>query len=191
MAQTVDRNAHQEGTTVLCRSCGKQIEADARFCRYCGTAQAEPTSGATAAATGPTASPAATGTRPARGGGLEERLRRLFPRHHLQDEFMHLATIVAFVIAVIGFIFGMTALWAFGVTWLLFAIALLLFLMIRESTLSHVRTHPDAERSQRPRAVRPSPAPPATAGGGTVEPARPAPAGPAAPPAASGAPPKR
>lgn len=175
---------------MFCRSCGKQIEADARFCRYCGKPQAEPTSGATAAAPGATASPGAAGTRPAPRGGFEARLRHLFPRHHLQDEFMHLATIVAFVIAVIGFIFGMTSLWAFGVTWLLFAIALLLFLMIRESTLSHVRTHPDAERSQRPRGARPSPAAASTEGA-TAPPSPSLPAGPAAPPPAAGAPPKR
>ena len=76
---------------------------------------------------------------------------------------MHLATIVAFVIAVIGFIFGMTSLWAFGVTWLLFAIALLLFLMIRESTLSHIRVHPDADRGSHTRPAR-QPAPAATEG---------------------------
>ena len=77
---------------------------------------------------------------------------------------MHLATIVAFVIAVIGFIFGMTSLWAFGVTWLLFAIALLLFLMIRESTLSHARVHPDAERESRARPARQQAAPAAEGG---------------------------
>jgi len=95
---------------------------------------------------------------------------------------MHLATIVAFVIAVIGFIFGMTSLWAFGVTWLLFAIALLLFLMIRESTLSHVRVHPDADRGSRARPVRQQA--PAAAEGATAE-SSPPPTGPgqgAAPP---------
>lgn len=80
---------------------------------------------------------------------------------------MHLATIVAFVIAVIGFIFGMTSLWAFGVTWLLFAIALLLFLMIRESTLSHIRVHPDADRGARTRPARQQA--PAAAEGVTAE----------------------
>jgi zinc ribbon protein len=171
-------------TAVFCRSCGKQIEADARFCRYCGTRQSEPVAGGAAAASSPgVTGPAASG--PARSGGLESRLRHLFPRHHLQDEFMHLATIVAFVIAVIGFIFGMTSLWAFGVTWLLFAIALLLFLMIRESTLSHVRVHPDADRGSRARPVRQQAS--AAAEGATAE-SSPPPAGPgqgAAPPAAS------
>ena len=140
-------------TPVFCRSCGKQIETDARFCRYCGTRQAETASGGTAASSAPAVTGSPGGSR-SRGGGVEQRLRHLFPRHHLQDEFMHLATIVAFVIAVIGFIFGMTSLWAFGVTWLLFAIALLLFLMIRESTLSHARVHPDAERESRARPAR-------------------------------------
>ncbi len=53
---------------------------------------------------------------------------------------MHLATIVAVVIAVIGFILGLFIPTSYlGTTWLLFAIALLLFLILRESTLSHIR----------------------------------------------------
>lgn len=81
---------------------------------------------------------------------------------------MHLATIVAFVIAVVGFIFGFLSyaipVGGLAVTWLLFAIALLLFLMVRESTLSHVRGRADgsapaatryhaARSSARPRPV--------------------------------------
>ena len=174
-------------TPVFCRSCGKQIETDARFCRYCGTRQAETGSGGTAASSAPAAT-GSSGRSRARGGGVEQRLRHLFPRHHLQDEFMHLATIVAFVIAVIGFIFGMTSLWAFGVTWLLFAIALLLFLMIRESTLSHARVHPDAERESRARPARQQAAP--AAEGATAESSPPA-TGPAQAPAPPGASPRR
>jgi len=71
---------------------------------------------------------------------LEERLRQLFPRHHLQDEFMHIGTIAAFFMALIGFVLG----FFLAVSWLatnflLGSIALLLFLILRESTLSHIR----------------------------------------------------
>lgn len=133
---------------MYCRSCGKQIEADSAFCRYCGTGQ-DPANAGQPATTGTgvmdpvTPNPGAGGP-PAPRGSLESRLRHLFPRHHLQDEFMHLATIVAFVIAVVGFLFGFLSyalpVGGLAVTWLLFAIALLLFLMLRESTLSHVRS---------------------------------------------------
>jgi hypothetical protein len=67
------------------------------------------------------------------------RLRQIFPRHHLQDEFMHIATIVAFFVALIGFLLGLFVAVLLGMLWLLFAIALILFLILRESTLSHVR----------------------------------------------------
>jgi hypothetical protein len=70
---------------------------------------------------------------------MEGRLRHVFPRHHLQDEFMHIATIAAFFVAAIGFLLGMFTQVFLGMVWLLFAIALLLFLILRESTLSHVR----------------------------------------------------
>jgi hypothetical protein len=74
---------------------------------------------------------------------LESRLRQLFPRHHLQDEFMHISTIAAFFMAAIGFVLGFFTP-ALGGSWLstnflLGAIALLLFLILRESTLSHIR----------------------------------------------------
>lgn len=97
---------------------------------------------------------------------------------------MHLGTIVALVVAVIGFIFGMTSLWAFGVTWLLFAIALLLFLMIRESTLSHVRVHGEADdaKGQRPGARGGSSAS-TPSGGGAAPPRRASPPPPPPPPA--------
>src|ERR1700674_4056746 len=82
--------------TVFCRECGRPIEADARFCRFCGKSQADPVAGSTSTSShpGPT------------GAGLEERLRQLFPRHHLQDEFMHIGTIAAFLMALIGFVLG-------------------------------------------------------------------------------------
>lgn len=117
---------------VFCRECGKQIEEDARFCRFCGKSQADP--GSEAAGAGTSRPGASTKT------GLEGWLRRLFPRHHLQDEFMHIATIAAFGVAVIGFILGFFASFYFLATsWLLFSIAIFLFLILRESTLSHIR----------------------------------------------------
>ena len=56
---------------------------------------------------------------------------------------MHLASITAFLMAVIGFVLGFFAPWLGG-TWLsanflLGSIALALFLILRESTLSHIR----------------------------------------------------
>ncbi len=53
---------------------------------------------------------------------------------------MHIATIAAFVLAVVGLIVGIfPALFTIGATLLFFSIALLLFLILRESTLSHIR----------------------------------------------------
>ncbi|HYM97923.1 MAG TPA: zinc ribbon domain-containing protein [Candidatus Sulfotelmatobacter sp.] len=170
---------------MFCRSCGKEIEPDARFCRFCGTAREDPAAARPGIADpAPVGASGAAGARSSSGGGLEARLRHLFPRHHLQDEFMHLGTIVALVVAVIGFIFGMTSLWAFGVTWLLFAIALLLFLMIRESTLSHVRVHGEADdgKGQRPGARGGSSAS-TPSGGGAAPPRRASPPPPPPPPA--------
>ncbi len=115
---------------VFCRQCGKEIEAGARFCRFCGAAQVVAREGAPA------------GRSPTTPSRIERRLRHLFPRHHLQDDFMHIATIAAMVIAVVGFIVGLfpgLGGQIYGLTWLLFAIALLLFLMLRESTLNHAR----------------------------------------------------
>jgi hypothetical protein len=122
--------------TVFCRECGKPIEADARFCRFCGKPQTDPVAG-------PAASTAGSSGAARVGDGLEGRLRRLFPRHHLQDEFMHISTIAAFFMALIGFVLGFFTP-ALGGSWLsttflLGAIALLLFLILRESTLSHIR----------------------------------------------------
>jgi hypothetical protein len=110
--------------------CGRPIEADARFCRFCGRSQADPVAGSASASSNP--GPA--------GAGLEHWLRQLFPRHHLQDEFMHIGTIAAFLMALIGFVLGFF--YAFGwlgTNFLLGSIALLLFLILRESTLSHIR----------------------------------------------------
>jgi len=139
-AALASSQAPQAGDTAFCRECGKPIEADARFCRFCGKSQADPVSGA------PAARSTSTGSgRSASGSGesLESRLRQLFPRHHLQDEFMHISTIAAFFMALIGFVLGFFTP-ALGGSWLstnflLAAIALLLFLILRESTLSHIR----------------------------------------------------
>lgn len=115
--------------TVFCRECGRPIEADAHFCRFCGKSQADPVAGSTAS------------SHPGPGGaGLEHWLRQLFPRHHLQDEFMHIGTIAAFLMALIGFVLGFFLAYGWlGTNFLLGSIALLLFLILRESTLSHIR----------------------------------------------------
>jgi hypothetical protein len=115
---------------VFCRECGRSIEADAHFCRFCGKSQADPVAGSTAASSHP--APV--------GAGLEQRLAQLFPRHHLQDEFMHIGTIAAFLMALIGFVLGFFLAYSWlGTNFLLGSIALLLFLILRESTLSHIR----------------------------------------------------
>lgn len=121
------------GGTVFCRECGKSIEADARFCRFCGKSQADPVAGSA-----PTRSTPSSGT--AAGSGVEHWLRQVFPRHHLQDEFMHVGTIAAFLMALIGFVVGFFYNYSWlGANFLLGSIALLLFLILRESTLSHIR----------------------------------------------------
>ena len=64
---------------------------------------------------------------------------------------MHLGSIAAGLIAVVGFILAfIPAVWPLGITWLLFAIAIMLFLMLRESTLSHVRTRDSETASSQP-----------------------------------------
>jgi hypothetical protein len=122
--------ASPKAGTAFCRECGRPIEADARFCRFCGKSQADPVPGATSASPHP--APA--------GAGLEHWLRQLFPRHHLQDEFMHIGTIAAFLMALIGFVLGFFLAYSWlGTNFLLGSIALLLFFILRESTLSHIR----------------------------------------------------
>jgi hypothetical protein len=131
--------------TVFCRSCGKSIEAGARFCRFCGKSQADPVAGS-ASAGSPTASASHQG-----GGAVENWLRQLFPRHHLQDEFTHIGTIAAFLMLLIGFVVG----FFFNYSWLgnnfvLASIALLLFLILRESTLSHIRVRDGGSSASSP-----------------------------------------
>jgi len=126
--------------TIFCRECGRPIEADAHFCRFCGKSQADPVAGS--ASTAPNREPA--------GARLEHWLRQLFPRHHLQDEFMHIGTIAAFLMALIGFVLGFFLAYSWlGTNFLLGSVALLLFLILRESTLSHIRV----------RGVAPAPTP--------------------------------
>lgn len=131
---------------MFCRACGKQIEADARFCRFCGKSQAE---GPGAASAGPGAK-AATGSGSKTrlddtlgGMGLERWLRRVFPRHHLQDEITHFLTIAGIVIGVVGFLLALfppLGAGLYALAWLLFAILLMLFVMHRDATLAHTRT---------------------------------------------------
>jgi zinc-ribbon domain len=128
------------GETTFCRECGKPIEAEARFCRFCGKSQADPATGSASSGAAHVRSNRSTGST---GASLENRLRQIFPRHHLQDEFMHVGTIAAFFMAAIGFVLGFFTP-ALGGSWLstnflLGSIALLLFLILRESTLSHIR----------------------------------------------------
>ena len=53
---------------------------------------------------------------------------------------MHIGTIAAFLMALIGFVVGFFYAYSWlGTNFLLGSIALLLFLILRESTLSHVR----------------------------------------------------
>lgn len=120
---------------MFCGACGKLIEADARFCRFCGKAQAE---GPVAPKPGPGAK-----LRTGSGSGLERRLRQVFPRHHLQDEITHFLTMAAIVIGVVGFglaLFPPLGAGLYALAWLLFAILLLLFVMHRDATLAHTRT---------------------------------------------------
>lgn len=128
------------GETTFCRECGKPIEAEARFCRFCGKSQTGPATGSASSGATQMRSSSSPGTA---GASLENRLRQIFPRHHLQDEFMHVGTIAAFFMAAIGFVLGFFTP-ALGGSWLstnflLGAVALLLFLILRESTLSHIR----------------------------------------------------
>jgi hypothetical protein len=128
--------------TVFCRECGKAIEADARYCRFCGKSQAERSGSSASPGPTPRSAPPASSARPAprAGEGLEAWLRQLFPRHPLQDEFMHVGTIATFLIALIGFVLGFFFAFNFlAVNFLLASVALSLFLMLRESTRNAMR----------------------------------------------------
>lgn len=121
---------------MFCRACGKQIEEGARFCPYCGKAQVG----------GPGA--AVSGSPPPPRSTLGQRVRQLFPRHHLQDEITHFLTIAAMVIGVVGFLIALFPPLGGGVyalAWLLFAVVLLLFVMHRDATLSRGRADQPGE----------------------------------------------
>jgi zinc-ribbon domain len=134
---------------VFCRECGKSIEDGARFCRFCGKSQADPVAGSASSRSAAPSSPAAPAT------GFENRLRQVFPRHHLQDEFMHIATIAAFLMALIGFVVGFFYAYSWlGANFLLGSIALLLFLILRESTLSHIRVRNGGSESRTDASIR-------------------------------------
>jgi zinc ribbon protein len=141
--------------TTFCRACGKPIEADARFCRFCGKPQADRST--TAAATPASSAAPSTAASHSRGqstDGLERSLRELFPRHHLQDDFMHVGSIAAFFMALIGFVLGFFSP-TLGGSWLstdflLGSIALTLFLILRESTFSHIRARGGADPGASP-----------------------------------------
>jgi len=58
---------------------------------------------------------------------------------------MHIGTIAAFLMALIGFVLGFFLAYSWlGTNFLLGSVALLLFLILRESTLSHIRVRGSA-----------------------------------------------
>jgi zinc-ribbon domain len=138
----------------FCAHCGKPIEVDARFCRFCGKAQAE--RGVPSRPGAGSAPPrSASGRQPTAGDGLEERLRQLFPRHAFQDDLMHIGSIAAFFMLVIGFVLGFFFAYSWlALNFLLAGIGLLLFLILRESTLATLRERGPATPSRRPEAPR-------------------------------------
>jgi hypothetical protein len=149
--------------TTFCRQCGKPIEADARFCRFCGKPQTERLAAPTTAARPVSARKGSSSKPSARIDGFEARLRQLFPRHHLQDDFMQIGSIAVFFMALIGFVLGFFPAYSWlSTNFLLGAIALALFLILRESTLSHIRARggPDSPASSpRYQTSRPAAAP--------------------------------
>jgi predicted lipid-binding transport protein (Tim44 family) len=100
-----------------CPSCGQSVEAGAVVCRRCGATL--------------NASPA----RP----DWQERLRRAYPRHNLQDDLMHAGQLLAGLMAVGGLVLGVFFLPVVGLLFITFAIALLLQLLLRERTLEEIR----------------------------------------------------
>jgi hypothetical protein len=166
----------------LCANCGKPIEADARFCRFCGKAQGD--RGVAPRPIPPRA--AAPGPRrgdPAgspRAQSLEERLRQLFPRAALQDELMQIGSIAAFFMLLIGFVLGFFSAYSWlALNFLLAGIGLILFLILRESTLAQMRERGPANSTRRAESAGASDLP-AKAATMQSSPARPAP--PPAPP---------
>ncbi|TMC46002.1 MAG: zinc-ribbon domain-containing protein [Chloroflexi bacterium] len=166
-----------KGGTVFCRECGKSIEDDARFCRFCGKSQKDPVAGSAPAGSGPSSA-----AHSVTASSLETALRQVFPRHQLQDEFMHIGTIAAFLMALVGFVVGFFYAYSWlGTNFLLGSIALLLFLILRESTLSQIRMREGGSstrsagspRSQAPAAAAEGPAEAANAESSPPRSARP------------------
>src|SRR5205814_10555985 len=77
--------------------------------------------------------------------GLEHWLRQRFPRHRLRGGLLHIGSIAAFLMALIGFVLGFFLAYSWrGTNFLLGSVALRLFLILRESTLSHIRVRGSA-----------------------------------------------
>jgi hypothetical protein len=102
------------------------------------------------------------------GPDWQERLRRAYPRHSLQDDLMHAGQLLAGIMAVSGLVVGVFFLPVVGLIFITFAIALLLQLVLRERTLEEIRRrgpgaryHAQREHAGTPRPTAPEPAPPA------------------------------
>jgi hypothetical protein len=81
-------------------------------------------------------------------------LRHVFPRHAGQDDFMHVGTIAALLMGLIGFVLGFFPAYSWlGINFLLGSIALLLFLRVRESTLDRIQATRRAGQAPPPRRV--------------------------------------
>jgi hypothetical protein len=76
----------------------------------------------------------------------QERLRRAYPRHSLQDDLMHAGQLLAGILAVAGLVVGVFFLPVVGLLFITFAIALLLQLLLRERTLEEIRRRGPAAR---------------------------------------------
>jgi len=82
---------------------------------------------------------------------------------------MHIGTIAAFLMALVGFVVGFFYAYSWlGTNFLLGSIALLLFLILRESTLSQIRMR---EGGSSTRTARPSRASTSSAGSSAARPA--------------------
>ncbi len=73
------------------------------------------------------------------GPDWQERVRRAYPRHSLQDDLMHAGQLLAGILAVAGLVVGVFFLPVVGLLFITFAIALLLQLLLRERTLEEIR----------------------------------------------------
>jgi hypothetical protein len=80
------------------------------------------------------------------GPDWQERVRRAYPRHSLQDDLMHAGQLLAGILAVAGLVVGVFFLPVVGLLFITFAIALLLQLLLRERTLEEIRRRGPAAR---------------------------------------------